>query len=69
LIDAVARENRMEFLFEGHRFFDLKRRGLDIPKGLPGEGTTLPYNDYRVVARIPLYEISANPNIDQNPGY
>lgn len=69
LIDAIAKENRLEFLYEGHRLFDLKRRGLDITKGLASEGTTLPYSDYKVVARIPTSEMSANPNIVQNPGY
>ena len=69
LMNAIAKENRLEFLYEGHRFFDMKRRGIDITKGLPSEGTTLPYSDYRVVARIPISEMSANPNIIQNPGY
>ena len=69
LIDAVAFENKYEFLYEGHRFFDLKRRGQDIPKGLPSEGTTLLYDDYRLVARMPTYEMAANPNLIQNPGY
>jgi starch-binding outer membrane protein, SusD/RagB family len=69
LINAIAKENRIEFLFEGHRFFDLKRRGLDITKGLVSEGTTLPYTDYRLVARIPVSEMSANSNMVQNPGY
>jgi starch-binding outer membrane protein, SusD/RagB family len=69
LIDAIAKENRLEFLYEGHRFFDLKRRGLDITKGLVSEGTTLPYTDYKVVARIPISEMNANPNMRQNPGY
>lgn len=69
LTDAIAKENRLEFLFEGHRFFDLKRRGADITKGLASEGSTLPYNDYRIVARIPISEMNANPNMIQNPGY
>lgn len=69
LINAIAKENRLEFLYEGHRFFDLKRRGVDITKGLASEGSTLPYNDYKVVARIPISEKNANPNIVQNPGY
>jgi uncharacterized protein (UPF0254 family) len=69
LTDAIAKENRLEFLFEGHRLFDLKRRGADIAKGLVSEGTTLPYSDYRVVARIPISEMNANPKMVQNPGY
>jgi hypothetical protein len=69
LIDAIAKENRMEFLYEGHRLFDLKRRGKDITKGLVTEGTTLPYTDYRIVARIPISEMNANNKLVQNPGY
>ena len=69
LIDAIAKENRLEFIFESHRFFDLKRRGLDIPKGLPSEGTTLLYTDYKIVAKVPTAEMNANNHLTQNPGY
>ena len=53
--------------FEGHRYFDRKRLGLDIlrPEGLP----TVPYSDYRVVAAIGTTELDVNKKLVQNPGY
>lgn len=67
LADAIARERRLELAFEGHRSFDLKRKGVDWPK--PFFGNAIPYEDYRVVAPIPVNDIDANENIEQNPGY
>ena len=69
LIDAVMDERRREFAFEGHRWFDLKRRGMDIPKqeGLP----TISYTDYRILSNIPNSELN-DPrfqNVEQNPEY
>lgn len=68
IIDAVYRERRVEFAFEGHRFFDLKRRGLDIPKPQSVIGV-LPYTDFRILAPLPASEVDNNPLLDQNPGY
>ena len=67
VINAVLAERRVELAFEGHRFFDLKRRGLDIPK--PQLGTVIPYSNFRVLARIPEGEVDNNPQLVQNPGY
>ncbi len=73
LIDAVLLERRLELAFEGHRVFDLKRRGLDVPKGSAGQDCqdecTIPYEDYRVVANIPITETDANTKLKQNPNY
>lgn len=69
LIDAIMAERRKEFAFEGHRWFDLKRRGMDIPK--QGDLPTLPYTDYRILSNIPNSELN-DPrfqNVEQNPGY
>ena len=65
LIDEIAAQRRIELAFEGHRFFDLKRRGLDIVK-LP---INLAYTDFRVLAPIPLREIQVNSALKQNVGY
>lgn len=67
LIEAVLQERRVEFAFEGQRFFDLKRRGLDIPK--PQSIGVLPYDDFRVLAPIPQREVDTNTKLDQNPHY
>ncbi len=67
LLNEILRQRRLEFAFEGHRWFDLKRRGLDIPKAAPL--TTLAYTDFRLLANIPTREIQANSNLKQNFGY
>lgn len=73
VLEAVLKERRLELAFEGHRIFDLKRRGLDIPKGESGtdcqDECLVPYADYRVIANIPTWETDANSNVEQNPRY
>lgn len=73
LIDAILKERRVELCWENsHRWFDLRRRGMDIPKGVPDidVGEPLLYEDYRVVDRISRSgEAEVNPNFVQNPGY
>ncbi len=72
IIDLILTERRVEFFSEmSHRWFDLRRRGMDIPKGVDGvdPGLPLSFEDYRVVGRIPNSEIEANENAVQNPGY
>jgi hypothetical protein len=65
LLTEILKQRRVELAFEGHRFWDLKRYGRDIVKA----PATLPFNDFRVLARIPVNEISNNPNLRQNFGY
>jgi hypothetical protein len=69
LIDLIMNERRVEFAFEGHRFFDLKRLGLDIPKTVASGVNTLPYSDFRILQQIPPAEVVLNANLEQNPGY
>jgi starch-binding outer membrane protein, SusD/RagB family len=69
LIDAILTERRLELVYEGHRFFDLKRRGLDIKKDPAIAAAAIPYTDPRVLAPIPAAEVTLNPNLKQNPGY
>ena len=65
LLDDILNQRRVELAFEGHRFHDLKRRGLDIVKS----PRTITFNDFLILARIPTGEISLNPNLKQNFGY
>lgn len=67
LLEVILEQRRIELAFEGHRFFDLKRLGLNIlrPSPLP----TIPYSDYRVVAPIPSDELEINKNLIDNPEY
>lgn len=67
LMDEILLQRRLELAQEGHRFFDLKRRGLKITK--PAGRTEVPYDDFRVVARITETQMDANKNLVNNPGY
>lgn len=79
LEDAIQYERRVELCFEGHRFFDIKRRGEAVVRsnngdiqdgsGTPPEILTLPAGDFRFQFPIPVDEINANPNMAQNPNY
>ncbi|PST84996.1 RagB/SusD family nutrient uptake outer membrane protein [Pedobacter yulinensis] len=75
LIDGIMLERFKELAFEGHRFFDLRRRqlpvvrddrdiavGTSVPKTLPTTGRNY-------ILPIPAAEVFANPGIQQNPGY
>ena len=79
LAAAILLEKRLEFAFEGHRLFDLKRQGLDINRSNNGDyadGTginppasvlNLPASDAKFQMPIPQEELNANPNIQPNP--
>ncbi|MEX2566934.1 MAG: RagB/SusD family nutrient uptake outer membrane protein [Cyclobacteriaceae bacterium] len=67
LLNRIMLERRLEFALEGHRFFDLKRNGMDISKH--GEFLEVPYTDYRILSNVPLPQIQLNENLEQNPGY
>ncbi|NBW34438.1 MAG: RagB/SusD family nutrient uptake outer membrane protein [Cytophagia bacterium] len=69
LIDLIMNERRLEFAFEGHRFFDLKRLGMDIPKTAASGVATLPYTDFRILQQLPNDEVRLNTLLRQNPGY
>ncbi len=74
VIDAILLERFKELAFEGHRFWDLKRRGLPIERLASDAPTTnaatLPANNFRFLLPIPNVEIQASKSVlEQNPGY
>jgi hypothetical protein len=72
LIDAVMLERFKELPYEGHRFFDAKRRNLAITRlAVDAQGTalTLSAGNFRFILPIPNSEIQANTLMTQNPGY
>jgi len=71
LLNEILRQRRLEYGFEGHRWFDLKRRGQDVIKTIPLTTTpnNVPYNDFRILAPIPVNELSTNKSVRQNFGY
>jgi hypothetical protein len=65
---VVADEDRAEFNFEGHRYFDLARLGQVVNVLQPLTSTTI--TTANSCFPIPLREISAtNGVVVQNPGY
>jgi hypothetical protein len=61
VLDAIARERRLEMAFEGDRWPDLVRTGqATTVLGLTAQQTLLP---------IPQNDIDTAPGITQNPGY
>ena len=71
LINDITNERRKELAFEGNRFFDMNRLGLDINRGsdFPAVALLIPVSDPRRVMPIPRNETNANPNMVQNTGY
>lgn len=72
----VLKERRIELALEGHRYIDLKRLATKAGVTMDRNNTddivltsNLDNGDYRYTLPIPLSEISANPNIQQNTGY
>lgn len=74
LIDAIYQERFKELAFEGHRFFDLKRRGLAVERNTQDAINTsgairLNPGDAQYCFPLPADEVAVNKNIDQNPNY
>jgi hypothetical protein len=67
LLDEILRQRRIELAFEGNRFFDLKRLGLDLVKS--PHYNTVAFTDTRILPPIPPGDIAINPNLLQNTGY
>lgn len=72
-ITEIINERFKELPFEGHRFFDAKRRNLAIIRlandAQNTNSITLPAGNFRFVLPIPDAEMQANPLMVQNPGY
>ncbi len=69
LIDEILLQRRLEFAFEGgHRFLDLKRRGMDINK--PATNSTFNFDNVLLLPQIPVGDVDGSNNtIPQNNGY
>lgn len=77
LLDDILTAKRKELAFEGHRYWDLARNGLDVVRvnlagNYPGNvPLVLAADNFRRILPIPQEELDANPNIrgQQNAGY
>ena len=71
-LDRLIQEERSkELCFEGHRFFDLKRRGEDVVRraGSSSSVALLRYPDHRYVLPISQLEMQSNDKMVQNENY
>lgn len=71
-LDRIMLERRKELVGEGHRFFDLMRNGLPVVRTGSDHFTTsleLGADHHRALLPIPQFELNANKNMVQNPGY
>lgn len=69
LLNEIYDERRRELAFEGHRWFDLKRRSMDVPKPRSNANSTVPFDDVRILAPLSDTQVQNNANLQQNPGY
>jgi len=74
LQDQLAHERLLEFVFEGHRFDDIRRWGWleNETKLAELKSHDSEFNSYvegREFFSIPQGEIETNPKLKQNPGY
>lgn len=69
LINAILQERRVELALEGHRWYDLKRLGRDIPKPAAAENDKVQYTSPLILSPIPFDQVRLNENLQQNPGY
>lgn len=60
-LDAITFERKLELAHEGQAIHDVKR----LMKTVDG----LPFNSPRLVLPIPVSDVNANPNLEQNAGY
>lgn len=72
--EALLKERRHEFFYEGHRWFDLKRLGNPVLvmnnhfAGFVGLNITIDQDD--LLLPIPLDQLNSDPgSMQQNPGY
>ncbi|MBW8685819.1 RagB/SusD family nutrient uptake outer membrane protein [Chitinophaga rhizophila] len=76
VLAAVLKEKRIEFMFEGHRYFDLLRNKLNVVRTtcnsalqLNTPKCTIEATSPTAIFPIPQREMDVNLNIEQNEGY
>lgn len=68
LLSDILEERRKELAMEGHRFFDLRRNGMDIIKGANCvTNCNMTFPNTKFVLLIPESEITNNGSSTQNP--
>ncbi|MCI5719562.1 MAG: RagB/SusD family nutrient uptake outer membrane protein [Bacteroidales bacterium] len=69
--NLIARERMKELCFEGHRIFDILRRGQNLERTADSNSSVkeIKYPDYRFVLPIDQMEMQSNELMTQNEGY
>ena len=70
--DAIEMERRLEFIGEGHRWFDLKRTGKAVETmnaWFSANSKNVTIDNSKLLLPIPQSQIDTDPAITQNPGY
>jgi starch-binding outer membrane protein, SusD/RagB family len=70
----IDRDRRIELCFEGHRWFDLVRRGpanmvTAMQAQFAADGLNYTVAPFRALFPVPFREITLNASLGQNPGY
>ncbi len=68
LLLAIENENRLEFTWEAHRWFDLARTGR-AKQVLENISPTTHVDTWETVFPIPATQLQLDTNLEQNPGY
>ncbi len=69
LFNEIMDERRRELAFEGHRWFDLKRKAMDVPKPAVTVLPPVKFDDIRILAPLSGTQVENNDKLDNNPGY
>jgi starch-binding outer membrane protein, SusD/RagB family len=71
LRDEIFNERRRELAIEGHLFFDIARKGMDVRRNDVNAqiNKNLDFRDYRYVLPIPQKAVSLNRLMEQNENY
>lgn len=63
LLDTIRKERRLEFCFEGHRWFDLRRYGMPEIKHVYQESKTAAKMVYTLKENDPMYTLPIPPSV------
>jgi hypothetical protein len=70
LIDEILLERRRELFAEGHRVFDITRRGQNLVRtDCTSPTCEVTFPDTNFILPLPQEETDVNTNIEQAPGY
>jgi hypothetical protein len=72
LRDAIEMERRLEFIGEGHRWFDLKRTGKAVEtmnSWFKANSIDVTINANKLILPVPKSQLDTDPTLPQNAGY